>query len=243
MDFAGRAVVVVGGSSGIGEAAAASFARRGARVFVVGRDAARCAAVAGRFGGTAHVADARRPETLAALFAAVGTVDDLVITLSGGEGAGRFATLDLNALRRGIEGKVVAQLAVVQAALPHLHAQASITIVTSASARAALPGTVGLAAINGALESALPALAAELAPVRVNAVSPGVIDTAWWERFGDEKAAIFEQTASSLPVRRVGTAAGVADLIVAVAAADFMTGTVVGIDGGAALASGSGLRP
>jgi NAD(P)-dependent dehydrogenase (short-subunit alcohol dehydrogenase family) len=240
MSLQGHSVVVVGGSSGLGAAAAERFARDGAEVVVVGRDGARTEAVAGRIGARAEVVDLRDPGAVQGLFARLGPIDDLVVTVTGRDGAGPFATLDLAALRRGIEDKVLTQLAIVQAALPTLAERGSITLITAASARAALPGTVGLAAINGALEAAVRPLAAELAPRRVNAISPGVVATAWWDGFGDAaREAVFAQARETLPVGRVGTPEELGDLIVAVAGAAFMTGAVVPCDGGLSLATGA----
>ena len=106
------------------------------------------------------------------MFHRIGCFDHLVLAASGGAGAGRFESLDASALRRGFEAKFWTHWNAVQAALPHLAANGSITFITAASSRLANPGTSGLAAINGALERMVPTLARELAPRRVNAVSP-----------------------------------------------------------------------
>ena len=109
----------------------------------------------------------------------------------------------------------------------------SITLVTAGSAQSALPGTAGLAAVNGALEAAVAPLAAELAPRRVNAVSPGVIETAWWDELPDdarqEAFTIFAQRAL---VRRNGRPQDVAHAIVALIENSFITGVVLPCDGG-----------
>ena len=103
---------------------------------------------------------------------------DLVLAFSGAAGAGPIRELDLEELRAGLEGKTLPYIACVQAALPKMTNNGSITMVTAGSAQSALPGTAGLAAVNGALEAAIRPLALELAPIRINAVSPGVIDSA-----------------------------------------------------------------
>lgn len=234
----GEWVVIVGGGSGIGEAAAAAFLKRGAKVLILGRDRTRLEAAAKRLGDVAFEAvDAQDVARLKEIFERRGHFEHLVLTLSGGLGGGPFRTLSLDDLRSGLEGKLLAQLAAAQVALPFV--KESITFVSSASARAAMSGTTGLAAINGAVESVVRPLAVELAPVRVNAVSPGVIDTPWWDaRPPETKAAAFEHTAKTLPVGRVGKAEDVAAAIVYVATNGFVTGTVVDVSGGAMLARG-----
>ena len=233
-------VIVFGGSSGIGEEVARQFAAAGARVGIAGRDPAKLEAARRRLpaGVVVHAADGRDRASVDAAFAALGPCDHLVICLSGGKGAGPFRSLALDDLRSGLEHKLLAQLAVAQAGLAVLAPAGSITFVSAASARAAIPGTAGLAAINGAIEAAARTLALELAPIRVNAVSPGVIDTPWWDAVpAAAKQAMFERTTERLPVRRVGTPADVAAAIVMVATNGFMTGSVIEVAGGGQLAS------
>ncbi|MGW1179292.1 SDR family oxidoreductase [Kitasatospora sp. NPDC002543] len=239
--FAGQRVVVMGGSSGIGEAAASAFAADGAEVVVTGRDRDRLDAAVARIGGksSGHRLDAADPAALAEFFAGTGTVDHLVVAVSGAAGAGPFARLDLAELATGFDAKFWPQVRVLQAALPHLREDGSVTLITAASARAAFPGTAGLAAINGALEAMVPPLAVELAPLRVNAVSPGVIDTPWWDRVpADQRAALFQGLAATTPAGRVGRAEDVARAIHMLAANTFVTGVVFDCTGGANLPTG-----
>jgi len=233
--LASRKVVVLGGTSGVGLEVARAAAARGARVVIAGRDRARadaaCTSIAGDV--AARALDAGDRPALDAFFAEVGTIDHLVLTLSGGEGAGEFASLDLRALRRGFDAKFWPQLEAVQAALPALAPAASVTFVTAVSARIARPGTTGLAAINGALEAMVGGLARELAPRRVNAVSPGVIDTAWWGRApAATRQAVFEEQARTLPVGRVGKPEDVAQSVLFMATNGFTTGSIIECDGG-----------
>jgi NAD(P)-dependent dehydrogenase (short-subunit alcohol dehydrogenase family) len=123
--------------------------------------------------------------------------------------------------------------------LPRLAEHASITLITAASARAAFPGTSGLAAINGALEAMIPPLAVELAPRRINAVSPGVIDTPWWGRVPEEqRKELFAGLAATTPVGRVGRPEEVAQAINSLATNGFLTGVVLDCTGGANLPTG-----
>jgi NAD(P)-dependent dehydrogenase (short-subunit alcohol dehydrogenase family) len=231
-------VVVFGGSSGIGEATARLAERAGARVIIVGRSAARLAAARERLAGRVESAalDGADGEAVARWFSDLGGFDHLLLSLSGGKGAGALRELDLDELRQGFEAKFFPQLTVLQAALPTLRPSGSVTFISAGSARSAIPGTVGLAAINAAIEAAVPILALELAPVRVNAISPGIIDTPWWDALPSEvRSAYFAHAERTLPVGRVGKPEEVASLVVSVMQNGFITGSVFEIDGGGRL--------
>ena len=232
--------IVFGGSSGIGQASARALLRQGRQVTITGRDEARLAA-AGRHlaeHGTVRTALAEGLDRAAVerVFEASGPVDDVVICVSGGKGAGPFRELDLDDLRGAFEQKTMAQLTIAQVAAKHLVDSGSLTFVTAASARSVIRGTAGLAAVNGAIEALVPILALELAPIRVNAVSPGIIHTPWWDGMpGGVRDAFFDTARATLPVRRIGTADEVADLIATITRAGFLTGSVYEIDGGSHL--------
>jgi NAD(P)-dependent dehydrogenase (short-subunit alcohol dehydrogenase family) len=235
MNLDNQTAVVVGGSSGIGLAVVRRLSAAGARVVATGRDENKLrGAIAGLGANVSGEAfDSRDRSALDALFARVGKIDHLVLTLSGGEGGGEFRSLDLKSLRRGFEDKFWPQVEAAQAALPSLRAGGAITFVTAISARIANPGVAGLAAINGALEAMIGNLARELAPCRVNAVSPGVVDTPWWDRFPVEvRAGVFAEQAETLPVGRVGRADDVAHTVQFLIENGYMTGTVIECDGG-----------
>jgi NAD(P)-dependent dehydrogenase (short-subunit alcohol dehydrogenase family) len=153
--------------------------------------------------------------------------------LSGGEGGGELASLDPQALRRGFEAKFWAHLEIARAAIPTLNRSGSITFITAVSANAAVPGTVGLAAINGAINAMVPPLARELQPIRVNAVSPGVIDTPWWNGFAPEaKAAALKSFTGSISAGRAGKPDEVARAVQHFVENNYVTGVVLLCDGG-----------
>jgi NAD(P)-dependent dehydrogenase (short-subunit alcohol dehydrogenase family) len=246
MSFDGQRVVIIGASAGIGEATAKVFAARGAAVTITGRSKERLDQAAQRIGHPVLAAelDATSRGALDAFFATTGTIDHLVLSASpGAVGVGPVAALDEAALRQAFDGKFFAHVKAIQAALPQLRRDGSVTMVTAASARAAFAGTAGIAAANGALETMVAPLAVELAPLRVNAVSPGVIDTHWWNAMPeDQRRDYFASVAAVTPVRRVGKPEDVADAVVYLAGAGFVTGTVLECTGGlnltaAALAS------
>lgn len=224
--------VIMGGTSGIGLAAAERLAADGARVTVTGRDPERLAAVPApvkteRLDGTDRSA-------VAGFFARTGEFDHLVLAFSPGPvGFAPVRELNPDDLATAFAGKLFAYLY----AIGQARVTGSITMVSAASARAAVPGTVALSAVNGAIERAVSPLAVELAPVRVNAVSPGVIDTPWWASFPEEaRTAQFAAAAESVPAGRVGTAADVADAIAYLIGAGFVTSTVLPVDGGYTIA-------
>lgn len=231
--------LVIGGSSGIGLATGRALAGDGARVHVVGRDTAKLEEVAREVPDIrTHRADATVREELEGVLEEIGTLDWLVVTMSGAEGMGAISDLDLDVLHRAFEAKFWGYMTAIQAALPHLNSEGSITLVGAISASVGMPGTAGLAAINGAVEALVKPLAAELAPIRVNGVSPGVVDTPWWSAMPDEeREAYFAQTAQALPVGQVGHPEDVAECLVLVATNPNMTGTIIECDGGARLAS------
>lgn len=230
-----RKIVVLGGSSGMGLATVRLLAEAGHALIATGRDPARLAAALGPLAGDVRgeAFDAVDRTRLGAFFQRLGAFDDLVVALSGGEGGGPFRQLDLGALERGFAAKFWPHVHAAQAALPTLRPGGSITFLTSISARIANPGTAGLAAINGAIEAMVPVLARELAPIRVNAVAPGVVDTPWWNAMGAEaRAAVFRQQAETLPAGRVGRPEDVAEAVAFLVGNGFTTGTVVACDGG-----------
>ncbi len=236
MNLEGSRVIIFGGTSGIGLATASLAAQSGANVVVVGRDPDRLAGALAQLprGTTGTNVDAGDPAAVAEFFRRTDAFDHLVLSISSGGGAGPFAKLDIQGLKKPIEGKLLAQLSAAQLSLGTLAADGSITFVTAASARAAFPGTVGLAAINGALNAAAATLALELKPRRVNVVSPGIVETPIWSRFPEEQRRnLLEREAQALPVGRNGQTEEVAQAIVMLMGNGFMTGAIIDCDGGA----------
>jgi len=232
--------VIMGGSSGIGLATARELADHGYQITITGRDAKRLEAARTALGGavSAVPVDAADADAVRHVFGSIGTFDHLVLALSGSKGGGAFAEVALSDVQQGFAAKFFPHFACAQAATPFLLKDGSITFVSAVSARAAVPGTAGLAAINAAVEALVPTLAAELRPLRVNAVSPGVVDTPWWDFLADEqKAAVFADFAAKTPVGRVGRPEDIAQAIGFLIGNGFMTGHTLVIDGGLRLAA------
>jgi NAD(P)-dependent dehydrogenase (short-subunit alcohol dehydrogenase family) len=209
-------------------------------VVVAGRNSERLAAALETLGSGAigGVVDARDPQALRRYFADLGPVDHVVVTATGRAGTSPFVDLTIADLQEGIAGKLFAHTATAQAALPVLRPNGSLTFVTAASSGAAMPTTAALAAVNASVEAMVAVLAVELAPLRVNAVSPGVVDTAWWDFLdADTRSQTFDAIAGTTPVGRVGTPDDIAGAIGFLIDNTFTTGVVLRVDGGARLAS------
>jgi len=230
-----KTVVIVGGSSGIGLASAAAASALGARVVMAGRseqnlDAAR-RDVEGRI--EARRLDMTDDASIEAFFAAVGPLDHLVITAS--EAAlGRFLEIDTADARRFFDSKFWGPYSVARRAAPQIRHGGSITFFSGAAGSRASPGFSCGSAINAAVEALSRTLAVELAPVRVNTISPGLVETPVWETIlpAQERDALFAETAAKLPSGRIGRAEEIADAVLFLIRNAYTTGTTLFVDGG-----------
>ena len=230
--FKNKNVVVAGGSSGIGLAAAKRFQAAQAHVTITGRNGEKLQRMQAEGFSTACV-DSRDRQALSKFFETQEPIDHLIISLSGSKGMGAFSELSLQTLREGFEEKFWPVLQTLQAALPYVSENGSITLVTAISGIAKLAGTSGLGAINGGLEIIVQVVAKELRHIRINAVSPGVIDTEWWHFLSQEaRQEQFRELTQNIPAKRAGRPEEVADAILFVAGNAYMTGKVIGCDGG-----------
>jgi NAD(P)-dependent dehydrogenase (short-subunit alcohol dehydrogenase family) len=227
-------VVILGGSSGIGLATAQSLKGAGYRVTIAGRDPQRLAAARDTLGEVAAAPlDAADPAAVRAFFKGVDALDHLVLAFGSRRGVGPFASVDLDDVRQGFEEKVFPHFACAQAALPTLRKDGSLIFLSAISGQGSMPGTAGIGAANAAVAALTPILAAELKPLRVNCVSPGVIDTPWWDFLpADQRAGAFASFAARTPVGRVGRAEDVAKAIRFLIEDDYVSGRTLVCDGG-----------
>ena len=233
-------IVILGGSSGIGLACARELLATGHRVTLAGRDLQRLAGARQALQGdlVTLALDAAATDGLPDAFARIGGFDHLMLALGSGKGIGPFASISLAEVRLGFEEKFFPHFAAAQAALPWLRRDGSITFVSAVTAQAALPGTAGIGAANAAIIALVPILAAELRPLRVNAVAPGVIDTPWWDFLEPtQKAALFAEYGIKTPVGRVGQPEDVAQAMALLITNGFISGQVLTCDGGLRLGS------
>jgi NAD(P)-dependent dehydrogenase (short-subunit alcohol dehydrogenase family) len=231
-------VVILGGTSGIGLATAERAAAAGGRVIVVSSSADRVAAALRELPASAegHAVDLRDEDAVRDLFERLGAIDHLAYTAGESLQIGLIVDTDLAAARRAFETRYWGAYAAVKHAAPHLRAGGSITLSSgSAGARPSATWTVA-ASICGATESLTRALAVELAPIRVNAVAPGVVRSNLWSGLTDEERdGMYASLSAALPAGRVGEVDDVADAFVYLMGNGYSTGAIVRVDGGAML--------
>jgi NAD(P)-dependent dehydrogenase (short-subunit alcohol dehydrogenase family) len=231
MTLAGKKVVVVGGSSGIGLAAAELAKAQGADVIIASRSAAKLDPVAERLKVTAIPTDVTSDQSVAELFRRTGPVDHVALTAAQLR-TGPFKSVAMEDVRATMEGKFWGAWRVAREA--EIRSGGSLTLVTGFLSVRPRPNSAIISAANGALESLARALALELAPVRVNAVSPGVIDTPIRAAMPEAaRKEMLAKTAAALPVGRVGMAEDIAQQIASLMTNGFATGSIVYLDGGA----------
>lgn len=236
MSIANQRILIIGGTSGMGLASARRLVQAGAEVFVAGRDAAKLDAAVKSVGGkiTGIAADFTDPVSLESLMRRIGRLDHLVLAAAGAAAWGPFAQLPVEAVRTALNTKLIGYWQSLQAALPILRKDGSVVFMTGAASRVAMNGTAGLAAVNGGITQMAQTLAKELAPLRVNVVSPGLVDTpAYAGMPAAAKAGMFAAAAKSLPVGRTGVPDDIAQCVEMLVSNTFATGMVLDIDGGA----------
>ena len=231
-------VFIVGGSSGIGLSTAKRLLDQGYKVTIAGRTAAKLDEAKDLLDGrvTTVLFDATDTPGIASTFSAAPPFDHLVLALGSGKGGEPSRRVRLEDVRLGFEEKVFPYFALRSAALPFLTPHGSITFISAVTAHAAMPGTAGLGAANAAIAALVPILAVELRPLRINAVSPGVIDTPWWDFLpAQDKASVFAEYAAKTPVGRIGQPDDVAHAIEFLISDTFLSGQTIICDGGISL--------
>ncbi|MFG1343911.1 SDR family oxidoreductase [Xanthobacter autotrophicus DSM 431] len=233
-DVKNQRVLVVGAAGGIGAATATAFATAGARVFAAGRPGTKLEAAAAATGARTAALDILDAPAVEAFFAGTEPFDHVVIAAAATK-SGPVARLSLEEARASMESKFWGAYRIARAA--KVADGGSITFVSGFLSHRPSASSVLQGAINAALEALGRGLALERAPVRVNTVSPGLVDTPLWAGMeAADRAAMFARTAERLPARRVGAPEDIAQAIVFVATNPFVTGTTVTVDGGGSIA-------
>jgi NAD(P)-dependent dehydrogenase (short-subunit alcohol dehydrogenase family) len=233
-----KRVIVLGGSSGIGLAVASQAASQGAEVVIASSNSERvrkAITIIGE-GAQGHTLDLSKEEAIQRFFEEVGDFDHLVFTAGDGLQINELATADLKKARQAFELRYWSALAAVKYGSPHIRRGGSIVLTTGIASLRPLKGWVFGASVCGANDALTRALAVELAPIRVNAVSPGVVRTDLWRNMSEqERKHLYESVGRSLPVGRVGEASDIALTYLYLMQESFSTGQIVVVDGGTVL--------
>ena len=237
-DFENKRVVVVGGSSGVGLAVAEKVALQGAEVIIVSSSAGRVQQAIQSIEGNVRgeVVDVSDEKAVEGFFTNLGAFDHLVFTAGDSLQLHELADTDLKQARSAFELRYWSALAAVKYGSPQIRKGGSIVLTTGVAGRRPHSGWVVVASVCGAIEALTRALAVELAPIRVNAVSPGVVRTNLWQNMSSsEREQLFESVGKRLPVGRVGEAHDIAQAYLFLMQEGFSTGQTVVVDGGTVL--------
>ena len=232
LSLAGSTVLLIGRGSGIAQGIAVAAADAGATVVVAGRhpDQLRESYPGDRF--RVEEVDLTDETSIQELAARMGSLDHLVSTASS-RARGALRELDRDAIRLSFDTKVIGPVLLAKHFVDRFTPGGSFTFFSGVAAFKPAIGYLGVAITNGAADFLGRSLAIEMAPVRVNAISPGVIDTGIWDSLGDEgKAEYFEHFRTHNPARRIGTVDDIAEAVLFAMTNEFLTGTTLRVDGG-----------
>ncbi len=230
MDVSGKKAIIFGGTSGIGLAAANQLAALGAEVVAISRNPDKAGDLPK--GISVKKCDVLDREALDQLFSECAPFDILVSSATGGSRAiGPFLDMDLDGYKASFD-KLWGYANIVRIGAHHLSENGAIVLVSGAPARKCKPGQIALSSVGGAVEALVRGIANEIAPRRINVVSPGTIDTPMVALKGAERASIYKKMTEGNCIPRAGTADETAQGIVFLIENDFVTGTTIDVDGG-----------
>lgn len=235
MQLKNQNVVIIGGSSGMGLATAYLAQSQGAVVTITGRSEDKLQQAASDLGGAkTAILDLAKEADIHQLFTDCHSIDHLVV-LAGSLALGAIRDAPLEDLSRPITERILGAIQVIRHAIPKM-SDGSITLTSGPLASRPVVGMSALAAAIGGVEAMTRALALELAPVRVNAIAPGNVNTSMSRpALYDQYEEVFKAQSATLPVQRMGTAEETARAIVFLMTSGFITGEILHIDGGARL--------
>jgi len=224
-------VIIIGGGSGMGLALAELLVAEGARVHIAGRSAAKLSAAAEKLDVTTSRVDIADEDAVRELLAE--PVDHVVVTAADVNGAySPIREFPLKAAWDVLGTKVIGPWLVAKYA-GQIMEKGSLTFTSGVAAYRPSPGSSMLGTANGALEALARTLAVELAPIRVNVISPGWVDTPIWDDLaGPAKGERLTAMAARLPAGRIGRPEDIAQAFRAVMGNEFITGTTLHVEGG-----------
>ena len=231
-------IVVMGASQGMGFATAQLLANQDNEIIMVSKTKERIEKAAKEIGKNVmpKTLDFTDELSVKNFFEEIGNFDHLLLIGAGLPAWGAFTQFETQALKNAFDTKFFGYYYSSKHAIPYLRKDGSILMVIGGAARKGMPGTAGLAAVNGALLAMGKTMAVELAPIRINIVSSGVVDTPAYNWMTEEqKEAFFQQIGEKLPVGRIGKPNEIAHIIEAITDNQFMTGAIIDIDGGGSL--------
>ena len=230
--MAAGAVLVVGGTSGIGLRLAETYAARGREVLITGRSSERCQEVA-RGIGTGEVRscalDLAEPELLADALSSVGSVSRLVLAAIERD-QNTVADYDIARATRLVTLKLVGYTEVVHALLDRFTDDASILLFGGQALRRPYPGSTTITTVNGGVEGLVRTLAVQLAPIRTNAIHPGVVgDSPEW---AGKPEAVLDAIRARTPIGRLVTMDEIVDASIFLLENGAVNGVNLEADGG-----------
>jgi NAD(P)-dependent dehydrogenase (short-subunit alcohol dehydrogenase family) len=226
-------ILVIGGAGALGAAIARQARKDGYDVVVAARDLAAAEALADGIGATAVRVDLQDESTIAAAAERLRDGVDHIVTTGSAPHDVRATELDRDKLLAAFTAKVVGPMLVAKHFAPVLRPTGSMVLFSGVVGWRPGPGSLVKGVTNGAIEYAARHLAADLAPVRVNAVSPGVVDSGSWDRLGDGKSALLSRSAAGTLVGRHGETDDIVDTVMWLLRAGFVSGETIHIEGGA----------
>ncbi len=230
MDINGKKAIVFGGTSGIGLSATQMLSDKGAHVIALSRNPDKLKNVPKNV--TTKKMNVLDRDALEKFFQEVGEYDILVNSATGGARAvGPFLSMDLDGYKSSFD-KLWGYTNVVRYGTKFLKDNGNIVLVSGSPARKCRPGQIAISSVGGAVEAFARGIAPEIAPKRINIVSPGIIDTPMSPLQGKEREDYYKNTTNNNLIPRAGTPDEVATGIIFAIENEFITGTTIDIDGG-----------
>ena len=231
MEIENKKALVFGGTSGIGLAACEQLIEKGAEVIAISRDPSKANSVKhNRL--SFESCDVRIEDEVKQIFEKYAPFDILVSAATGGSrAAGPFLEMDMLGFKSSFD-KLWGYANIVRFGTNYLSSDGTIVLVSGAPARRMKPGQIALSAVGGAVENLVRGVAKEIAPKRINSVSPGLIDTPMFSQEGEDRKIFLNSMTEANTIKRAGKPEEVAKGIIFVIENEFVTGTTVDVDGG-----------